>query len=196
MTITLETPKTKYISPEEYLASEEIAEYKNEYINGEIIPMTGGTTNHNQIILNLIAELIYKFKTSDYRVYSENVRVWLPQLQIYTYPDVMLVAEEVEYYSDRNDTITNPQVIFEVLSPSTQSYDRQDKFDYYRTIPTFKEYLLIDQNRQRIHQFSKKSTKEWIMREYDAEDQNVILTSLEFQISLEDIYSKVKLETE
>lgn len=196
MTIILENPKTKYVSPEEYLASEEIADYKNEYISGEIIPMTGGTTNHNRICINLIIALDRLLRNLNYEIYSENVRVWLPQLQIYTYPDVMVIAGEVEYHSDRNDTITNPQVIFEVLSSSTQSYDRQDKFDYYRTIPTFKEYLLIDQNRQRIHQFSKKSTKEWIMREYDAEDQNVILTSLAFQISLEDIYSKVKLETE
>ena len=196
MTIALETPKIKYISLEEYLASEEVSDYKNEYINGEVIPMTGGTTKHNQIILNLIAELISKFKTLNYLVFSENVRVWLPELQIYTYPDVMIIAGEVEYQGDRTDTITNPQVIFEILSPATQSYDRHDKFEYYRTIPTFREYFLVDQNRQHIQQFSKKSAKEWIMHEYDAEDQHITLTSKEFQIALADIYSKVKLEAE
>jgi Uma2 family endonuclease len=178
----------------EYLDSEELAEFKSDYINGEIYQMTGGTTKHNQIILNLIAELIYGFKNLNYLVFSENVRLWIPETKIFTYPDVMIIAGEVEYYEERNDTITNPQVVFEVLSPSTQNYDRQDKFEYYRTIPTFKEYLLIDQNRARVQQFSKISSKEWTFRDYDAEDEKVALTSVDFQIALEDIYSKVKLE--
>jgi Uma2 family endonuclease len=200
MQTTIKPPKSPPIqprfTPSEYLALEELAESKSEYINGEINPMTGGTTKHNRICINLIVVLDKALRNLNYELFTENVRLWIPQTKIFTYPDVMIIDGEVEYYEERNDTIINPQVIFEVLSPSTQAYDRQDKFEYYRTIPTFKEYLLIDQNRLRVQQFTKKSAKEWTFRDYDLEDENISLTSLELQISLEDIYSKVKLENE
>jgi len=201
MQTTIKPPESPPIqprfTPSEYLALEELAESKSEYINGEINPMTGGTTKHNRICINLIVVLDKALRNLNYELFTENVRLWIPQTKIFTYPDVMIIDGEVEYHEGRNDTIINPQVIFEVLSPSTQSYDRpSDKFDYYRSISTFKEYLLIDQNRLKVQQFSKKSTKEWMFREYDTEDKNIILASLELQISLEDIYSKVKLENE
>ncbi|NET60636.1 MAG: Uma2 family endonuclease [Symploca sp. SIO2E6] len=135
-----------YYSPEEYLALEEKADCKSEYIDGEIFIMAGGSTNHNQIALNFSTELNFAFKKLDYRVFMSDVRLWIPQRRIYTYPDVMVVVGEPEYHDNRTDTITNPRVIIEVLSPSTKGYDRNKKFEIYRTIPTFEEYLLIGEN--------------------------------------------------
>ncbi|WP_425432544.1 Uma2 family endonuclease [Hydrococcus rivularis] len=114
----------------------------------------------------------------------------------YTVPDVMVVAGEPEYFNNRTDTITNPLLIIEVLSKSNQSYDKGEKFDAYRTIATFQEYILIDQNRIYIEQYYKTAKKQWTLYEYDEEDKTISLTSVEFQISLIDIYNKVEFEVD
>ncbi|NEP59646.1 MAG: Uma2 family endonuclease [Symploca sp. SIO2G7] len=195
--------KQQYYSPEEYLALEEKADYKSEYIDGEIFIMAGGSTNHNQIALNFSTELNFAFKKLDYRVFMSDVRLWIPQWRIYTYPDVMVVAGEPEYHDNRKDTITNPSVIIEVLSPSTKGYDRSKKFEAYRTIPTFKEYLLIDQKRIYIEHFSKTDQKNWSFCDYDKSEQSIMpsiepkaisLSSVSLEISLADIYNKVNFE--
>jgi Uma2 family endonuclease len=190
----MQVTQQQYYSPEEYLALEEAADYKSEYINGKIFPMAGGSTNHNQIALNFSTELNFAFKRLDYRVFMSDVRLWIPNRRIYTYPDVMVVAKEPEYYNDRTDMITNPQVIIEVLSDSTKGYDSSRKFEAYRTIPTFTEYLLVDQSKIYIEQFSKTANKRWSLREYDVEEEAISLTSVQLQISLVDIYNKVKFE--
>ncbi|HLO47932.1 MAG TPA: Uma2 family endonuclease [Kamptonema sp.] len=190
----MQVTEKRYYSPEEYLALEEVADYKSEYIDGQIYPMTGGSTNHNQIAGNFYAELNFAFKKLDYRVYMGDVRLWIPKRRIYTYPDVMVVVGEPEYYNNRTDTITNPKAIVEVFSKSTQGYDKSDKFDYYRSIPTVEEYILIHQNQVYVEQFYKTGTKRWSLGEYDAEDEAIALNSVPFQISLADVYNKVKFE--
>ena len=184
----------RYYSPEEYLALEEAADYKSEYIDGEIIPMAGGSTNHNQIAGNFYIELGVAFKKLDYRVFMSDVRFWIPKRRIYTYPDVMVVAGEPEYYNNRTDTITNPRLIIEVLSPSTKGYDKSKKFEGYRTIPTFQEYLLIDQTRIYIEHFQKTDNKRWSFSDYDESDLTIGLSSVSFEISRSDIYNKVNFE--
>lgn len=136
----------KYYSPEEYLALEEAAEYKNEYIDGQIVPMASESTNHNHLAGNFATKLKLALKELDYEVFIFRVRLGIPKRSIYTYPDVMVVDGELEYFKDRN-TITNPKIIVEVLSNSTEGYDRIDKFAAYRTIPSFAEYLLFDQTK-------------------------------------------------
>ncbi|WP_449418626.1 Uma2 family endonuclease [Phormidium nigroviride] len=190
----MQVTEQRYYSPEEYLALEEVADYKSEYIDGEIYPMTGGSTNHNQIAGNFYAELNFAFKKLDYRVYMGDVRLWMPKKRIYTYPDVMVVVGEPEYFNNRTDTIMNPKVIVEVLSKSTQGYDKSDKFDYYRSIPTFEEYILVEQTKIYIEQFYKTGKKRWSFGEYDAEDEAIALNSVPFEISLADVYNKVKFE--
>ncbi|OCR00204.1 hypothetical protein BCD67_21260 [Oscillatoriales cyanobacterium USR001] len=190
----MQVTEQRYYSPEEYLALEEVADYKSEYIDGEIYPMTGGSTNHNKIAGNFYAELNISFKKLDYEVYMGDVRLWIPKRRIYTYPDVMVVVGEPEYYNNRTDTITNPKVIVEVLSKSTQGYDKSEKFDYYRSIPTVEEYILIHQNKVYVEQFYKTGKKRWSFGEYDAEDEAIALNSVPFQISLTDVYNKVKFE--
>jgi Uma2 family endonuclease len=188
----MQVTEKQYYSPEEYLVREDAADYKSEYINGEIIPMAGGSINHNQIALNFSTELNFAFKKLDYRVFMSDVRLWIRSRRIYTYPDVMIIAGEPEYLNDRTDMITNPRVIIEVLSESTQGYDKKGKFEFYRTIPSFEEYLLIDQTKVYVEQYSKTGNKRWSFREYDVEDEAIALASVQFEISLEDVYNKVK----
>ncbi|MGJ5629654.1 Uma2 family endonuclease [Nostoc sp. CALU 1950] len=190
----MQITKQRYYTPEEYLELEEAADYKSEYIDGQIIPMAGGTINHNQIALNLSTEFNFAFKKQNYRVFMGDVRLWIPQKLTYTYPDVMILAGEPEFFNNRKDIIINPQIIVEVLSKSTKGYDREDKFQAYRTISTFQEYLLIDQTRIHVEQFSKIGKKQWTLREYDEEDEAIALVTVPFEISLQDLYNKVKFE--
>ena len=190
----MQITQQQYYTPEEYLELEEVAEYKSEYIDGQIISMADGTVNHNQIALNLSTELNFAFKKQNYRVFMGDVRLWISQKRTYTYPDVMILAGEPEFFNNRRDIILNPQIIVEVLSKSTKGYDREDKFQAYRTISTFQEYLLIDQTRVHVDQFSKTGKKQWALREYDEEDEAIALVTVPFEISLQDLYNKVKFE--
>ena len=194
MTGTIQATEQRYYSPEEYLELEEAAEYKSEYRDGEIIPMTGGTTNHNQIALNVSVALSIAFKRQDYRVFIGDVRLWIPRKRIYTYPDVMVISGQPEYFNERKDTITNPQVIVEVLSKSTKAYDRTEKFNAYKAIPSFQEYILIDQAKIQIEQYSKTANKRWLYREYDEEDTGLVFNSFQLEVPLTDIYEKVNFE--
>ncbi|HLO87251.1 MAG TPA: Uma2 family endonuclease [Nostocaceae cyanobacterium] len=187
----MQVTQQKYYTPEEYLALEENAEYKSEYIDGQIIPMAGGTANHNRIAGNFYAVMNFAFRQKEYEVFNSDMRLWLPQKRIYTYPDAMIIVGEPEFYNNRTDIITNPQVIIEVLSKSTKGYDREDKFQAYRTIPSFQEYLLIDQTRIHVEHFSKTGKKQWNLREYDEEDEAIALVTVPFEISLQDLYDKV-----
>jgi len=187
----MQVTQQKYYTPEEYLALEETAEYKSEYIDGQIIPMAGGTANHNRIAGNFYAVMNFAFRQKEYEVFNSDMRLWLPQKRIYTYPDAMIIVGEPEFYNNRTDIITNPQVIVEVLSKSTKGYDREDKFQAYRTIASFQEYLLIDQTRIHVEQFSKIGKKQWNLREYDEEDEAIALVTVPFEITLQDLYDKV-----
>ena len=135
--------ETKTYTAEEYLELEINSEERHEFINGEIILMAGGTPDHGEITTNLVFALKLALKGKPYRTFSSDQRLWVPQLNNYTYPDVIVVAKPVELQSGRRDTITNPVLIAEVLSKSTKAYDRDDKFAAYRSIPSFQEYLLI-----------------------------------------------------
>ncbi|MCC5642505.1 Uma2 family endonuclease [Nostoc sp. CHAB 5824] len=190
----MQITQQRYYTPEEYLELEEAADYKSEYINGQTIPIAGGTANHNRIAGNFYAVLNFAFRQQEYEVFNSDMRLWIHQKRIYTYPDVTVIAGEPEFFNNRTDIIINPQVIVEVLSKSTKNYDRKDKFQAYRTISTFQEYLLIDQTRIHVDQFSKTGKKQWALREYDEEDEAIALITVPFEISLQDLYNKVNFE--
>jgi Uma2 family endonuclease len=184
---------TGMISIEEYLQQEEQADFKSEYVEGQIRPMTGGTTNHNQIAGNIYAELLSAFKQRDFRVYIGDVRLWIPEKQIFTYPDVMVIAGEPIYFENRRDTILNPSLIIEVLSPSTQNYDKEGKFAAYRTLPTVQEYVLIGQTRVHGEIYRKTGDRQWLFQEYSPEVRQITLESVQITLEFTDIYHKVDL---
>lgn len=185
-----------YYTQEEYLELETGAEYKSEYYDGQILPMAGGTPNHNQIVLNFGAALNFALKGQAYRVFASDLRLCIPQKRLYTYPDVMVVAGRLDLAEGRRDTITNPIMIVEVLSESTANYDRGEKFKLYRHINSLKEYILIEQSEMHIEQFSKTADNKWLLSEYDGKDTVLTLTSIQFQTALLDIYDKVDFESE
>ncbi|PSB45699.1 hypothetical protein C7B67_21115 [filamentous cyanobacterium Phorm 6] len=188
------TTEQRYFTEEQYLALEETAEDKNEYLNGEIIPMTGGSTNHNRLAGNVYIALNLALPEQEYDVFIGDVRLWVPKVRLYTYPDVMVIFGEPEYHNNRTDMITNPQVIVEVLSKSTKNYDRGDKFKLYKTIPSFREYILIDQTQINVEQYSKTENKRWLYSEYDEEDTALVFNSFEVEVPLSAIYKKVNFE--
>jgi Uma2 family endonuclease len=190
----LEQLKRQY-SPGEYLELEDAAEFRSEYINGQIIPMAGGSVNHNRLAGNLYSALNIRFADNGFEPFIGDVKVWLPKQKIYTYPDVMVVAGEPIYFEDRSDIITNPQVIIEVLSTSTRDYDRGDKFMFYRSLPSFQEYLLIDQKSMRVERHTKTGIRQWSMQEYTAEDTAITFATVPFEISLATLYNKVRFPT-
>ncbi|GAB1544164.1 Uma2 family endonuclease [Scytonema sp. NUACC21] len=192
--MVMQANEKKNYTSEEYLELEINSEQRHEYINGEIIPMTGGTPNHNQIALNFSAALNFALKRQPYRVFVTDQRLWIPKKRIYTYPDVMVVQGELQLQEGRRDTITNPLIIAEVLSAATRGYDKDEKFLAYRTIPTFQEYLLIDQYKVHIEHFFKTDNKRWSFLEYDEIHETLSLNSISFEISLTDIYDKVDFE--
>ena len=182
---------TAYYTPEEYLELEEKADYKNEYRDGEIISMTGGTTNHNKLALNLATGLNVALNDLDYEIYIGDVKLWIPRYREFTYPDVMVIECQPVYYSTNTTIVTNPVLIVEVLSKSTKDYDRGDKFLYYRSIPEFKEYILIDQTKYYVMQYVKTSENQWILTEYETEDALINLSSINVELSLKQLYKKV-----
>ncbi|MDB9308100.1 Uma2 family endonuclease [Aphanizomenon sp. CS-733/32] len=193
MTIAQET---RYYSPEEYLEFEVNSELRHEYIDGLIIPMTGGTPNHNQITGNFYAVLNFALKRQPYQVFVTDQRLWIPKRRIHTYPDVMIVQTPLVFEEGRNDTITNPVMITEVLSKSTKGYDRDEKFAAYRTIASFQEYILIDQYTIHVEQYVKTDNRKWMFLEYENINDTFNLTSIPGQISLADIYDKVDFTSE
>ena len=182
---------TAYYTPEEYLELEEKADYKNEYRDGEIISMTGGTTNHNKLALNLATGLNVALNDLDYEIYIGDVKLWIPRYREFTYPDVMVIEGQPIYYSTNTTIVTNPVLIVEVLSKSTKDYDRGDKFLYYRSIPEFKEYILIDQTKYYVMQYVKTSENQWILTEYETEDALINLSLINVELSLKQLYKKV-----
>ena len=182
---------TKTLSLEEYRNLETSAETKHEYHDGEIIEMTGGSINHNRLVRNLIRLLDNALRKTIYEVFPSDLRLWIPQYNRGLYPDLMIIAGEPLFSDNRNDEILNPCVIIEVLSPSTSSYDRGDKFRYYRSIPQLNQYLLVSQEEILIESYSKTSENNWLLQEYTPARGIISLDSLGISLNLVDIYEGV-----
>ena len=186
--------QSHYYSPEEYLQLEELTEAKNEYHDGEILPMTGGTFKHNQIAGNCYVTLKLALRKQNYQVAIGDVKLWIPLIRRFVYPDVMVIAGTINYFENRHDTITNPLIIIEVLSQSTKDYDRGDKFEYYRSLPSFQEYLLISQFKVHVEHFVKTSENQWLLSEYAQLEAQLELNTIPIVITLADIYDEVDFE--
>jgi Uma2 family endonuclease len=181
----------KRYTVEEYLELEIASETRSEYCNGEIIPMTGGTPEHNRISGNLYIALSLALKREPWETFHVDQRLWVPAVSLYTYPDVMVLPKPIELQTGRKDTVVNPCFIAEVLSKSTQSYDRGDKFFAYRTIPSFQEYLLIDQYRIHVEHHIKTAAHQWLFSEYDDSTVTLSLSTFEFQIQIAELYETI-----
>lgn len=190
----LNTNATKtYLSLDEYRLLEETANDRHEYRNGEIIIMPGGSEVHSAIASNILIYLGFLLRDTDFRLYNSDLRVWIPKYQCGTYTDVMIVDGEAEL-NNRPDEILNPLLIFEVLSPSTEAYDRGEKFRKYRSIPSFREYLLVSQTETYIEHYYKhepQNNDHWEWQVYEKIDQSILLHSLNVELPLKEIYRRI-----
>jgi Uma2 family endonuclease len=187
--VTQTQPKT--YTPEDYLAQEVQAQERHEYINGEIRLMTGGTPNHNDIAGNFYIALKLALRQQPYRVFYADQRLWLEQPKIYTYPDIMVVPQPLQLQTGRTDTLIDACLMAEVLSKSTQDYDRGEKFVAYRTLPSFTEYLLIDQYRIYVEHYVKTAAHQWLLSEYDDPDVTLSLQCLGLEIKISELYEGI-----
>lgn len=188
--------KHKIYSVDEYRELEETAEFRNEYRDGEIVQMTGGTINHSRIIRNLSRVLGNLLEEQPYELFHNDLRLWIPRYRRGTYPDIMVIEGEPVFNDGRKDEILNPVLIVEVLSKSTKDFDKEDKFRFYRSIPEFREYVLVNQSEFLVTQYIKTESNQWLFREYEGESATVSFASVEVQMSMSEIYAKVVFETQ
>ena len=181
-----------FITAEEYFAIEEAAEYKSEYYHGEMFAMSGAFVNHNLIVTNVLGTLYNLLRNSDCFVFPSDIRVELDRARHYAYPDVSLVCGDIRCADGRKDTILNPVVIIEVLSESTQDYDKGLKFKAYQNIPSLKEYILIDQYSCSVEHFFKNEAGKWLSEKFDKPEDTLRLRSVDAELSLRAIYHRVK----
>jgi Uma2 family endonuclease len=173
----------------QYLAIERAAEFKSEFLNGEMFAMAGGTKQHGRLQGNLYSEIHALLRGSSCEVYSSDQRVKVSSSGFYTYPDISVVGGDSD---PAGDIILNPVVICEVLSPSTESYDRGLKFQHYRNIESLKDYILVDQNKILIEQFTRQ-VDNWTLRDYQRPDEELKIDSISVSISLHRIYDRSQL---
>jgi len=182
---------TTKLALEEYRDRETTAEVRHEYRNGEIHEMPGGSIAHNRIVMSLYVLLETLLDTADCETFNSDMRLWIPGCDRATYPDAMVVCGEPIANGDRTDEILNPTLIVEVLSPSTSSYDRGDKFVAYRTVPSFREYLLVEQERPALEHYWKTEDGRWHLEELSGIEAIVELQHLPARLALADIYRRV-----
>ncbi|MFM9266825.1 Uma2 family endonuclease [Tychonema sp. BBK16] len=186
--------KQKIYTLDEYRELEETAEFRNEYRDGEIVQMSGGTINHSRIIRNLSRVLGNLLEDQPYELFHNDLRLWIPRYRRGTYPDVMVIEGEPIFNEGRSDEILNPVLIVEVLSKSTKDFDKEDKFRFYRSIPEFHEYVLVNQSEFLVAQYIKTESNDWLFREYEGESVIVAFAALGVEISMSEIYNKVVFE--
>jgi Uma2 family endonuclease len=183
------------LTPEAYLALERKATIKSEYLNGRMYAMSGGSRAHNLIVGNISSGLYIQFRQRDCEVYTNNMRVKVSLTKAYTYPDVVVVCDEPRFEDTSFDSLLNPTVLVEVLSPSTEAYDRGEKFAHYRQLDSLQEYVLVSQNCVRVEHYLRQG-EQWLLTELSALDERLPLASIDCELSLREIYSKVKFASD
>ena len=185
-------PKKSY-TLEEYFEIELNSEIKYEYWDGQIFAMSGASPEHNEIAGNINAELKFQFKGRSCKVFGSDQRVKIPIWPPYRYPDLVALCGKPEYQEIGGvKALLNPTLIIEILSPSTEAFDRGDKFSYYKSIPTFCEYILVAQHRPHITQLIRQSDNKWLLSEVNELTASIYLTSIDCSLTLSDIYLGVE----
>jgi Uma2 family endonuclease len=185
---------TAPLTPEEYLAFERRADHKSEYVNGQLFAMAGASRAHNRITTNVTGQLYGQLRGRECEAFGSDMRVKVTATGLYTYPDVTVVCGEPLFEDDEVDTLLNPTVIVEVLSPSTEAYDRGDKFAHFRRLEALREYVLIAQDRHRVEQYTRQPDDRWLLTEVSDPGAALTLQSIGCRLTLSDIYDRVTFE--
>jgi Uma2 family endonuclease len=184
------------LTPEQYLAIEREAEYKSEYCDGQMFAMAVADETHNLLVENLVTGLHNQFRSRPCRVYSSQMRVLVRATGLYTYPDVVVVCGERQFLDEQRDTLLNPSLLVEVLSPTTEAYDRGRKFESYQSIESLVEYLLVASDRAHVDQYTRRPDGRWLLTSADRLEDSLDLQSVGCRLALADLYEKVDLPGE
>jgi Uma2 family endonuclease len=184
-------PVTK-VTEEQYLALDRAAEFRSEFLDGEMIAMSGGSMRHADLQANLLGELFAALRGSDCRMYASDFRVRVSQTPMYAYPDALVVCGKPILADERQDILLNPVVIFEVLSPSTEKYDRGVKFQHYRMIESLRDYILVAQDAVRVEHYTRGDANTWTLRDQQTFDDELKIASIGVSLSLRRIYDRVE----
>jgi Uma2 family endonuclease len=190
-------PKKKYITEEEYLDLEELSENRNEYLDGQVFAMAREGFKHTAFMSNIIATLGFSLKKTDYRVLGNQMRLKVEKTGLYTYPDTTVNYGKPQLKKYKGlETLINPVLIVEVLSPTTADYDKGAKFDHYRTIDSLQEYVLVWQDKKRVARYTRQSDNSWNLQDFIGDDADIELKSIECLLTMDDIYDKVEFAEE
>ena len=180
------------LTEREYLAIERLAEFRSEFYNGEMFALAGASRQHNRIVTNLVTTLDTQLRDRPCNVYSSDMRVRVKNTGLFTYPDVVVTCGDEEFADDEQDTLLNPLVILEVLSDSTEAYDRGKKFEHYQNIGSLSTYVLVTQDHSRIERYVRREDgRAWIYTEFHEADAVVRIEAIGCELKLEDVYAKV-----
>lgn len=179
-------------TPEEYLALERLSEIRHEFLDGTVYAMAGESPTHSAICFNLAGSLHPQLRGTNCRGFSPNMKVRAGESGLYAYPDLAVACGEAFFYDRQGDVLLNPVVIFEVLSRSTQTYDRGEKFERYKSIETLRDYVLVSQDRPLVEHFSRQPDGSWSRAELSGADAALALDSVNCRVSLADIYDRVE----
>jgi Uma2 family endonuclease len=179
------------MTPEEYLALERKAEVKSEYFAGEVFAMAGAGEAHNLMVTNVIVALGTQLRKRPCKVHPSDMRVLVSQTGLYTYPDAVVVCGEPRFLDDKRDTLLTPTLIVEVLSDSTEAYDRGQKFEHYRQIESLQEYVLVSQAAPKVERFLRQEAGTWLFSEATGLDATAELASIQCRLPLAEVYDKV-----
>lgn len=185
--------KLPAFTPEEYLRLERVSEIRHEFLDGFVYAMAGESPTHSAICFNLAGSLHGQLRGGPCRGFSPNMKIRTGDEGLYSYPDLAVCGEPL-FHDRRGDVLTNPTVVFEVLSPSTEAYDRGEKFTRYRTIETLKDYVLVAQDRARVEHFSRQPDGTWSRSEIDGPAGVLTLASIGCQVLLSDVYDRVEFK--
>ena len=183
----------KLITVSEYLESELTAFGKHEYFDGEICAMAGASLNHNRVVVNLISKIDNYLDGKECNVYPSDMRIATPNGDAFMYPDLSIVCGVFELKKHAFDTLINPSVIIEVISPSTKSYDLGIKLCYYKQIPSLKEYIIIDPNQYFAKKHTKQSDNDWEVQDITGEESVLYIQTIQLRLNFSDIYKRVRL---
>ena len=188
----MQTQEQRQISPAEYLAGERKADIRHEYFAGEVFAMAGASREHNQISANIVRLLGNQLLEKPCSVFASDMKVKVKKKAKYSYPDIVVVCEKEEYEDEHNDILLNPIVIIEILSDSTEAYDRGDKFSHYQGIPSFTEYILISQYSFKMELFTRQPDNSWRYMIYQNEEDILLIETIECGLPLAEVYRKVR----
>jgi Uma2 family endonuclease len=181
----------KYYSEEEFLILERMSKTKNEYYRGEIFAMSGASFQHNQISASLIKDIGTHLEGANCNIYGSDLRVHTQLKSFYTYPDAVIICGEPSFIDYEFDTVINPSILFEILSASTEEYDRTIKFDFYKNIRTLKQYVLIDSRKILIEVFSRQANNSWTSVIYTNPEDEWLLETINYKGIVKNLYSQV-----